>query len=41
MFAWIYFFMTADIYSHLDVNAAGEAGMKPGKLLADDEGEVS
>ena len=31
---------TADIYSHLDVNATGEAGMKLGKLLAD-EGEVS
>ena len=32
---------TADIYSHLDANATGEAGMKLGKLLADDEGEVS
>lgn len=32
---------TADIYSHLDVNATGEAGMKLGKLLADDESEVS
>ena len=31
---------TADIYSHLDANATGEAGMKLGKLLAD-EGEVS
>ena len=28
---------TADIYSHLDANATGEAGMKLGKLLADDE----
>ena len=28
---------TADIYSHLDDNATGEAGMKFGKLLADDE----
>ena len=27
----------ADIYSHLDANATGEAGMKLGKLLADDE----
>ena len=32
---------TADIYSHLDANATGEAGMKLGKLLADDEIEVS
>ena len=32
---------TADIYSHLDVNATGEAGMKLGKLLSDDESEVS
>ena len=32
---------TADIYSHLDANATGEAGMKLGKLLADDESEVS
>ena len=32
---------TADIYSHLDANAPGEAGMKLGKLLADDESEVS
>ena len=32
---------TADIYSHLDVNATGEAGMKLGKLLADDDEEVS
>ena len=32
---------TADIYSHLDVNATGEAGMKLGKLLADNESEVS
>ena len=33
---------TADIYSHLDANATGEAGMKLGKFLADDdEGEVS
>lgn len=31
---------TADIYSHLDVNATGEAGMKLGKLLADDESKV-
>ena len=31
---------TADIYSHLDANATGEAGMKLGKLLADDESEV-
>ena len=28
---------TADIYSHLDANATGEAGMKLGKRLADDE----
>ena len=28
---------TADIYSHLDANATGEAGMKLGKLLADNE----
>ena len=28
---------TADIYSHLDANATGEAGMKLGRLLADDE----
>ena len=28
---------TADIYSHLDANATGEAGLKLGKLLADDE----
>ena len=32
---------TADIYSHLDANATGEAGMKLGKLLSDDESEVS
>ena len=32
---------TADIYSHLDANATGEAGMKLGKLLADGESEVS
>lgn len=32
---------TADIYSHFDVNATGEAGMKPGKFLADDESEVN
>ena len=32
---------TADIYSHLDANATGEAGMKLGKLLADDEEGVS
>lgn len=32
---------TADIYSYLDANATGEAGMKLGKLLADDEGEVN
>lgn len=32
---------TADIYSHLDANATGEAGMKLGKLLADDDEEVS
>ena len=30
---------TADIYSHLDANATGEAGLKLGKLLAD--GEIS
>ena len=30
---------TADIYSHLDANATGEAGMKLGKLLADDDEE--
>lgn len=29
------------LYSHLDANATGEAGMKLGKLLADDESEVS
>ena len=27
---------TADIYSHLDVKATGEAGMKLGKLLSED-----
>ena len=32
---------TADIYSHLDVNATGDAGMKLGKLLAEDESEAS
>ena len=32
---------TADIYSHLDANATGEAGMKLGKLLSDDESEMS
>ena len=32
---------TADIYSHLDANVTGEAGMKLGKLLADGESEVS
>ena len=32
---------TADIYSPLDVNAPGEAGMTLGKLLSDDESEVS
>lgn len=32
---------TADIYSHLDVNATGEAGRKLSELLADDESEVS
>lgn len=32
---------TADIYSHLDANATGEAGMKLGKHLADDDEEVS
>ena len=32
--------VTADIYSHLDANATGEAGMKLGNL-ADDESEVS
>jgi len=26
---------TADIYSHLDVKATGEAGMKLGKLLSE------
>ena len=34
-------FTTADIYSHLDANATGEVGMKLGKLLADDDEEVS
>lgn len=32
---------TADIYSHLDDNATGEASMKLGKLLDDGESEVS
>lgn len=32
---------TADIYSHLDANATGDAGMKLGKLLAEDESEAS
>lgn len=34
-------FTTADIYSHLDANATGDAGMKLGKLLAEDESEAS
>lgn len=34
-------FTSADIYSHLDANATGEAGMKLGKLLADNESEAS
>ena len=34
-------FTTANIYAHLDANTTGKAGMKLGKLLADDESEVS